>query len=290
MITALTIKKYITPVGGFTAFILAFSGNMSSFPPQGKEEMTQMVDHIFDWALGLDEKWGGLQMWQPIGKFWSSGMFYWYTGNEKDDAFQKQTAKLLNGPAKARFHLIFNCANWWTCNQPNRQRFDPIESWIVPYKLNGRMSLPSAILSRDVIGGAQFRTSLQSWFEECNGCGAVEIYQDLPHPNVTRHFQANSTSISPGFRNGMVHLISPDKSEKFTSLSETAYFSESAYHHAGDTWKQRYWGSNYDALLAVKTRYDPENLFWCKECVGSDRPCTIRENSDRKSPDLAIVV
>lgn len=35
-------------------------------------------------------------------------------------------------------------------------------------------------------------------------------------------------------------------------------------------WKEDYFGANYEALHAVKTKYDPENLFWANVAVGSD--------------------
>jgi len=32
-----------------------------------------------------------------------------------------------------------------------------------------------------------------------------------------------------------------------------------------------FWGSNYPALLATKDKYDPSGLFFCSQCVGSER-------------------
>jgi FAD/FMN-containing dehydrogenase len=28
-----------------------------------------------------------------------------------------------------------------------------------------------------------------------------------------------------------------------------------------DDWKNRYWGSNYDKLLSIKNKYDPDGVF-----------------------------
>ena len=43
----------------------------------------------------------------------------------------------------------------------------------------------------------------------------------------------------------------------------------------GDTrepdWRKAFFGSHYDRLLAVKTKYDPDDLLWCRNCVGSDK-------------------
>lgn len=45
-----------------------------------------------------------------------------------------------------------------------------------------------------------------------------------------------------------------------------------------DDWKTRYWGHNYDRLLAIKQKYDPSQVFYCYHCVGSDS-----HNSDGRS-------
>jgi hypothetical protein len=35
-------------------------------------------------------------------------------------------------------------------------------------------------------------------------------------------------------------------------------------------WKTAYWGGHYDKLLAIKKTWDPNNVFTCHHCVGSD--------------------
>ena len=35
-------------------------------------------------------------------------------------------------------------------------------------------------------------------------------------------------------------------------------------------WKEDFWGVHYEDLLKVKIKYDPDNLFYCWHCVGSD--------------------
>lgn len=47
-----------------------------------------------------------------------------------------------------------------------------------------------------------------------------------------------------------------------------------SYYNEGDyldpTWAERYWGSRYPSLLKAKSFYDPENVFTCWQCVGSE--------------------
>jgi FAD/FMN-containing dehydrogenase len=45
-------------------------------------------------------------------------------------------------------------------------------------------------------------------------------------------------------------------------VNETDYFEPS--------WQQEFWGANYQRLLAIKEKYDPEGLFFCHHCVGSE--------------------
>jgi len=47
-----------------------------------------------------------------------------------------------------------------------------------------------------------------------------------------------------------------------------AYVAESNYFQAD--WQRAYWGANYPRLLAVKQRYDPDNLFFVRHGVGSE--------------------
>ncbi len=47
-----------------------------------------------------------------------------------------------------------------------------------------------------------------------------------------------------------------------------SYVSESNYFN--DTWQQAFWGSNYQKLQAVKTKYDPDGLFFVHHGVGSE--------------------
>jgi len=49
------------------------------------------------------------------------------------------------------------------------------------------------------------------------------------------------------------------------------YWNDALHTHSnGNDWKERYWGGldNYNRLLQVKQKYDPDNTFTCYHCVG----------------------
>lgn len=35
-------------------------------------------------------------------------------------------------------------------------------------------------------------------------------------------------------------------------------------------WQQTFWGAHYPRLLALKRKWDPAGVFWCRPCVGSE--------------------
>ncbi len=47
-----------------------------------------------------------------------------------------------------------------------------------------------------------------------------------------------------------------------------AYPNEADYFEPD--WQRSFWGANYERLLEIKRRYDPEGLFTCHHCVGSE--------------------
>ncbi|KAF3286277.1 hypothetical protein TWF970_009821 [Orbilia oligospora] len=69
-----------------------------------------------------------------------------------------------------------------------------------------------------------------------------------------------------------------------TYLSET--FINSKF------WQSTYWGENYSRLFAIKAKYDPHNMLYCVNCVGSERLIEIRakEEGQRAPQALAVLV
>lgn len=138
---------------------------------------------------------------------------------------------------------------------------------------------------------------------------ARSLTSDIPQlrstlRNISSHnlameglFIANSdnrdlnVSLNPAWRDAVVHTLAVnafldnatqvEQQEAYDRMTyETvpqlkALAPESgAYFNEGDAndpnWQYTYFGENYPRLLAVKNRYDPNSVLWCRSCVGSE--------------------
>jgi FAD/FMN-containing dehydrogenase len=50
--------------------------------------------------------------------------------------------------------------------------------------------------------------------------------------------------------------------------SSGSYVNEADYFEPD--WQRSFWGENYPRLLEIKRKYDPDGLFYCHHCVGSE--------------------
>lgn len=57
----------------------------------------------------------------------------------------------------------------------------------------------------------------------------------------------------------VLRAVTPDAG---SYVNETDYFEPD--------WQRAFWGENYPKLLAIKHKYDPDNVFFCHHCVGSE--------------------
>ncbi|KAF2624631.1 FAD binding domain protein [Macroventuria anomochaeta] len=130
-------------------------------------------------------------------------------------------------------------------------------------------------------------------------------------PAIPSYYPSLS-SLNPAWRNTLVHLVvvevwqdgSPQatidavrgditiKTQKLRALSPDtgAYFNEADSNELD--WQKSFFGKNYDRLKKIKRDIDPENILWCRKCVGSEafvernggRLCSVRsedgDNSD----------
>ncbi|KAF2436679.1 FAD-binding domain-containing protein [Tothia fuscella] len=100
-------------------------------------------------------------------------------------------------------------------------------------------------------------------------------------PGIQGHLVANpdlkvgNTSVLPAWRKAYVHMIGT-RVGNWTSVDSLrrlapemgAYANEAFY--ASANWKTEFWGENYDMLSKIKTRYDPNFVFWTTPGINAD--------------------
>lgn len=102
----------------------------------------------------------------------------------------------------------------------------------------------------------------------------------------------NDVSLNPAWRDAVVHAIviggfldsatlqeqrqvfdrvTNNLTPKLKSLAPDsgAYFNEADPNDPN--WQYDFFGENYERLRSVKRRYDPDDVLWCRSCVGSER-------------------
>lgn len=105
------------------------------------------------------------------------------------------------------------------------------------------------------------------------------------HPDNT------ASSVNPAWRSSILHAITavawtdPSTPEEIIELSNSMTYgcmdqwravtpNSGAYLGEADSsepnWQQSFWGSNYDRLLSIKRKYDPFDVFYAHNAVGSE--------------------
>ncbi|KAI9150364.1 VAO-type flavoprotein oxidase [Paramyrothecium foliicola] len=97
------------------------------------------------------------------------------------------------------------------------------------------------------------------------------------------------TAVHPAWRKSVALLYATQDFEPFNEASRLAtvdvlqnaiqplrempdagaYVNEAVIYH--DDWQHHFWGDLYEELLEIKRKHDPEDVFWCHPCVGSER-------------------
>jgi ribonuclease T2 len=275
VMTALTLKAYELPRDGFFKGTSHWSGGFCDI---GRQQLRQTVERYTAWSARLPKEWSGLVFLISestpglfCGAMWHVFVQYVYVGPSEEGRKEWESYEVP-------FGVIMGETTWqgfdtyWEAAVD--QALEPIAPWeweeARPDELGG---VPSVLVSREVATGGALTSTALEMLEKCpeqGHCSQIQLFQSITsHPDSPKD---PNVSVSPGFRHAMFHVVvvapTSQEMESWYRLGPNSYLSESAYRMDG--WRERLWGSNYDQLLATKRKYDPENFFWCRHCVGDE--------------------
>jgi len=80
------------------------------------------------------------------------------------------------------------------------------------------------------------------------------------------------TAVHPAMRRALwaIETPTPEVYQAFVEFFPNSVTGSSFNHHFVEeiAWRESLWGDNYERLLELKERYDPEHVFNCWHCVG----------------------
>ncbi|THV03671.1 FAD-binding domain-containing protein [Dendrothele bispora CBS 962.96] len=147
------------------------------------------------------------------------------------------------------------------------------------------VAIASRLIPKDNFSSAAKQTSLiDALVDAKSTADNLLILIDAPSSYPDPH---EETSVTEAWRNSLYHVTltsnwnwdatSEDKRGRYKSASSSAdklrrITPDAAYSNEADVYEPNhevsFWGSNYDRLLEIKRKYDPENLLDCWHCVG----------------------
>ena len=90
------------------------------------------------------------------------------------------------------------------------------------------------------------------------GAGNDKVFKGVNGHEVNDQEAARSLKKVSEAMNELIRLA-PDSG---TYVNEADYFEKN--------WQKNFWGDNYGKLYKIKLKYDPNGLFYCHHCVGSE--------------------
>ncbi|KAF1808813.1 FAD-binding domain-containing protein [Eremomyces bilateralis CBS 781.70] len=107
----------------------------------------------------------------------------------------------------------------------------------------------------------------------------------------THQYANDWNSVTPAWRTGYVHAVVSGPFLPLNAASKAAAINNvtttwmdplrelapntGAYQNEANAFdpnfQQEFWGSNYPRLLKAKRQFDPNDVFWCRSCAGSER-------------------
>mmetsp|Transcript_17322 Transcript_17322/g.34765 ORF Transcript_17322/g.34765 Transcript_17322/m.34765 type:complete len:569 (-) Transcript_17322:65-1771(-) len=282
IITSLTLQVHSLPEGGAT--LLRFY-NAGSFCGDGKATFEKSVEEYISILPDMDERWSGLTFIDPTasddpsycGLAFSVFAQYVFLGPESD---AKEIVDKIAAVGLPMYESI--TINDW--DKDYVKQADPEYLMPVPYMLASNSSVggvPSVLVSRSK--NAALSTGIKERFSNCaelgltiDGlCSRVEIYHDITG-NSKNEFSAEAVSVTRDMRTALYHVVGGGSHKTmdrwYELLGDHCYQNECAYEISEEAggWKKRIFGEQYEPLMEIKEKYDPQGLFRCRHCIGDE--------------------
>ncbi|QKX58297.1 uncharacterized protein TRUGW13939_05419 [Talaromyces rugulosus] len=154
-------------------------------------------------------------------------------------------------------------------------------------KVVGSRLLPPETLTKDA-----FRGALMDFMGDAGG----RLYMVSGKGVWDAKPRGGSDAVNPAWRKALIHAVA---SQDWTPFDETeratvehninnvqvealrrlvpesgAYLNEAYWNEPN--FQQAFWGSNYERLQKIKKAVDPDDVFWCHVCVGSEEWKEVR--------------
>jgi ribonuclease T2 len=277
IITSLTLRTHPVPDEGYTVALFVYAG---TFCPEELDVLSNYLNAHKDVVLASDGRFSGLFYVQssrddaPVsgcGGGWVTTAQYAFQGNLTADeqAFELTTSLRIEG----REALLENLENFGSWNE-YVQGSDI--GHIIPVQWIPR-GIHSALVSRETTASGGVHDLVLSLVEKCRDggtCSRSEFYSAIT--GNTDSEQGENVSIHPEFRTAVLHFVNGGVDDedvpRILGLSNSSYFNEASFsfEEYDYDYRQRFWGSNYELLVAINAKYDPEHLFQCHNCVAPD--------------------
>ena len=275
LVSAMTIKAHEYPKTGFYKIYaeLPFCGNAT-----GLQNFYGVMHKTLDVAQTLDKNWSGSFSPKSVhGPSACQGsdmplvfkVNYVYRGSNMTELKRVQDVLGLEAVHYSSFYNM---------TVPNDNEpiyaFGKHSTTDLTKELGG---LPSVLINRTVVASGKYFDYLKSFTMSKISKGQsfdIIVSQDITGNIGSPQASSDEVSITNAFRTSLFHMfflwMDNEDAAPTYSLGENSYMGESAY--VMTDWKKRLFGENYSFLDSVKQKYDPKNVFWCRHCIGSDRP------------------
>ncbi len=174
---------------------------------------------------------------------------------------------------------------WWTSNTQEVSKYwYTYQSWWLPISLfedNNKSKLVDAIYQASRLAPTTLHINKglsgapESVIKEVNNTATNPTVVDAAALVI---MAAGSNQVYPGVK-GKEPDDAKAKSDTDKITTAMSYFiklAPNAGSYANESnyfqkdWQQAFWGVNYEKLLSIKKKYDPEGVFYCHHCVGSE--------------------